>query len=348
MKKCYVPKVFSVQHQRIIGLANQLLEGYSKAGIQVTLRSLYYRFVAKGWFPDDRKWVLKGKKWIKHPSGTKNAEPNYKWLGGIIEDARLAGLVDWTHLQDLTRRLQSWENFDSAEDALQQLSETYELDMWAHQKYRPEIWIEKDALVGVIRGVCSDNYLPYFSCRGYTSVTAMWKASMRLRQYATEGYTPVILHFGDHDPSGIDMSRDIADRLFKTFMADIEFDRLALNLDQIDADTPSDPAKVTDSRYKAYVERFGVEDCWELDGMDPPRFRILIQEFIDKLRDDKQWDADIKERDATKERLKDIASNWDKPHPKSAQEALEEIKKWKMKPIEQAALKRMLNARKRR
>lgn len=291
MKTCYVPKKFTRQHMQVINLANGILQEYAAQRISITLRSLYYQFVARGLLPNKQRW--------------------YKWLGGIVGDARLAGLIDWEHLEDRVRNLSVLQHFDGPQDALDKLTAWYHVDMWRHQRWRPEVWIEKDALAGVIVNVCQENDVPYFVCRGYTSLSEMWRASLRLRRWSSEGQKPYIIHFGDHDPSGIDMSRDILDRTTKTFMADCEFDRVALNMDQIEEHSPPpNPAKVTDSRYKDYREKFG-EESWELDALDPPLFRGLIESQLDRIRNQEQWDKDAVEADKVREQLRVLSRDWE-------------------------------------
>lgn len=290
MKICYVTKRFSRGHLATIKRANDILDQYAAQGFTLTLRQLYYQFVARGFIPNKQK--------------------SYKRLGSIIGDGRLAGMIDWSYLEDRTRNLASLTHFDGPSDALKKLCGWYHVDMWANQGYRPEVWIEKDALVGVIQGVCEENDVPYFSCRGYTSLSEMWRAALRLKGYMREGKTPYIIHFGDHDPSGIDMSRDIVDRIQQTFLSECDFRRVALNMDQIrEFNPPPNPAKVTDSRYKAYVKEYG-DESWELDALEPTKFRELIETKLDGLRDDTQWDADVKEKARVKKQLIEVATDW--------------------------------------
>ena len=75
------------------------------------------------------------------------------------------------------------------------------------------MWIEKEALIGVIEGVCTELQVPYFACKGYTSQSEMWEAAQRLKRHEKAGKNTVIIHLGDHDPSGLDMTRDIQERL---------------------------------------------------------------------------------------------------------------------------------------
>lgn len=307
----YVEKRFQGNTQAVVDNANAVLNEYADQNIVLTLRSLFYQFVARNLFPDDRKWRWTGSRWARDPNGTKNAEPNYRWLSSIISDARLAGLVDWDHLIDRTRHLADLEHFDSASDALTKLAGWYHIDMWENQKYRPEVWIEKDAVVGYIEPVCHRWDVPYFSCRGYTSQSEMWRAGMRVLDHADGRQIPIILHFGDHDPSGIDMSRDIGDRLQMFCGSRIQFERLALNWDQIEGtDLPPSPAKLTDSRAEGYIAEFG-DDSWELDAMEPKQLQDLIEGFIKDLVKDKVWTADLERKRSVKAKLSELALNWE-------------------------------------
>lgn len=290
-KTCYTPLKLEPGTLKTIAKANEIIRDYMAQGFGApTLRQLYYQFVARALI--------------------ENSQKSYDRLGETIGKARLAGYIDWEHIEDRTRFIREREHYTSAQDALNKLSEWYHIDMWKDQKYRPEVWIEKDALLGVIEGVCQENDVPYFSCRGYTSLSEMWRTSMRYREYMNGGQTPYIIHFGDHDPSGIDMSRDIYDRINHTFMADCEFRRVALTMEQVDKyQPPPNFAKVTDSRYEAYVLQFG-EDSWELDALQPKVFRDLIESELKKLRNQKQWKKDTEELEATRSQLIEVRDEW--------------------------------------
>jgi hypothetical protein len=129
------------------------------------------------------------------------------------------------------------------------------------------------------------------------------------------GQTPVILHLGDHDPSGIDMSRDIEERvgLFMDGTGDsLQFERIALNMDQVTQyEPPPNPAKATDARYQKYVDLHG-DECWELDALEPSILDALIEEKILGYRDQTAWDDALAEQGNGREQLRRVASNWDK------------------------------------
>ncbi len=287
---CYVQKRFSPDSEAIIKKANEIIGEYDAAGYDLTLRQLYYQFVARGLIA--------------------NKDSEYKRLGGIVADARLAGLIDWTAITDRTRYLRSNSHWADPADIIHSAARSYARDKWASQDYRVEVWIEKDALVGVIAGVCERLDVPYFSCRGYTSASEMWAASRRLLRHIEACQEPVILHLGDHDPSGKDMSRDIVDRLELFTGNNVWFKRLALNMDQVKKyNPPPNPAKITDSRASAYIAEFGHES-WELDALDPAVLSSLIEDAILSFRNDTRWEREERLERTERAGLEKAASKW--------------------------------------
>jgi hypothetical protein len=274
----YVAKRFNSDHLKKIEQANTIITEYQAQGFDLTLRQLYYQFVSRDLIPNTLK--------------------DYKNLGTIISDGRLAGLIDWNAIVDRTRNLLSNSHWAGPAEIVEACAKQFQIDKWDNQEYRPEVWIEKDALLGVIERVCRSNDVSYFSCRGYTSQSEMWAAAQRLNGYIDEGQTPVIIHLGDHDSSGIDMSRDIEERLELFTGESIRIDRIALNMDQVKKHRPPpNPAKLTDPRAKKYVAKFGTKS-WELDALEPKVLERLIQSTIDGLRESDKWDERVEEQDA--------------------------------------------------
>jgi hypothetical protein len=304
--------------QRAIANANRVCADFMAQGYDLTLRQVYYQFVSHDLFPDDRTWTWTGVKWVRDPNGSKNADPNYKWLGEIVNDARLAGMLDWDYIVDRARNLYAHSHWGSPGDIIRSAANGFALDKWNDQDCRVEVWVEKDALSGII-GRAADAYdCAWFACKGYVSQSEMWGAAQRIRRYIAGGQNVVILHLGDHDPSGIDMTRDIRERItdflhqdwLNDHMPDVStagwseveesmceglrkddvrypflVDRIALNWDQIEEySPPPNPAKLTDSRSKTYVEQYGYES-WELDALDPPVLAGLIRDHIERWVD---------------------------------------------------------------
>lgn len=267
MKSCYIDKTFSAERERIIREADEMMVSYAVDGYDLTLRQVYYQFVARDLFPDDRRWTWTGTKWIRDPDGTKNAEPNYKWLGKILNDARLAGRLAWDIMVDRTRELRHVSHWSSPGEILRLCAEQYRIDTRVDQSNYIEVWVEKDALAGIVLAACETLDLDSIICRGFVSQSAMWQAAQRFASHRDQ--KAVLLYLGDHDPSGIDMVRDIRERLNETFQTAVEVVPIALTMEQVTAlGCPPSPAKVTDSRYHAYRSEYG-DDSWELDAMEP-------------------------------------------------------------------------------
>ena len=265
MKQTFIVKNFRAKSRAIIIKANEIIEEYAAQGYSLTLRQLYYQFVARDLIP--------------------NTELSYKSLGSIINDGRLAGHIDWLAIEDRTRNVSAAPFWDSPADVMQAARDSYQIDMWADQPRRVEVWIEKNALTGVIHDTCRQLHVPYFACIGYVSQSEQWRAYQR-----STNHPLTILHLGDHDPSGIDMTRDNDDRLNMVFGGDVKMIRIALNMDQIEQyNPPPNPAKVTDSRFEQYLRDFG-PDSWELDALEPSVINDLIRTHVDDIRDDELFD----------------------------------------------------------
>lgn len=326
----------------VIQQANRILSQYSKG---ITIRQLFYRFIALDYFPDS--WIDKAynAKQGLDPD-TKNTVKSYKKLCVLMERARMAGLVDWDAIVDRTRNLKSLGHWSKPSDIVRGAANSYRTDLWAQQPHRLEVWIEKDALVGVIEDVCEENDVPYFSCRGYTSVSEVWGAARRHLEYIKAGQQPVVLHFGDHDPSGLDMTRDIQKRLRLFETADwfrecmprgkntkkgdvwkdmarrvdkpgemymgTEVKRLALHMEQIEQySPPPNPAKESDSRFKKYQLKHG-DDSWELDALEPSVIEQLLRDGIDAHRDEGIWTEDYEKQELERKDLTSAADHWNK------------------------------------
>lgn len=321
----YTEKRFQQKTLDLINTANKIIKDYTARGYSLTLRQLYYQFVARDLFPNDRMYSLnKGTgKWYKDlVNGTKNAEPNYKWIGNTISNARNAGLVDWDAIIDRTRKSDGLTTWNNPSSILSAVSSQYRIDKWKNQDYRIFVWVEKEALAGVIQLACEDENIQvnYLACRGYMSSSTIWKEAQKLKQInfndgkILEAPTPIIIHLGDHDPSGLDMTQDNINRLelYSNLIegTDFEFHRIALNWEQIKQyNPPPNFAKETDSRYSTYQAKYGNE-CFELDALDPDILVELIQDKINSYKDTNKWLEMQKKEQAEKIQLQHLSDNW--------------------------------------
>ena len=286
----YVDRNFSAASLATIEKANEIITEYQAQGFVLTLRQLYYQFVSRALIA--------------------NKVSEYKRLGSVINDARLAGLIDWSAIEDRTRNLQTLPSWSSPANIIDSAAYSFRHDLWKDQDYRIEVWIEKEALAGVFQGVCQELRVPFFCCRGYVSQSEAWGAAQRLKQWSRGGQKTIILHFGDHDPSGIDMTRDIADRM-EVFGVDLEeMKRLALNFDQVEQyNPPANPAKETDSRFQSYMVKYG-DESWELDALEPQVLADLVRNAVDDFRDADQWEESMEEETGEKKLLQLTSDKW--------------------------------------
>lgn len=253
----------------LIKTMNDIVAEYIRQGFRLTVRQLYYQLVARDVIP--------------------NTIQSYKRAASILNDARIAGMVDWNIIEDRTREFIRRQRWESGADILEAASNSYHMDMWVDQDTRVFVIIEKEALVGVLEPICKKLDVPVLAARGYPSGTV-------LREFALEDIVPsvdsqhiVVLHCGDHDPSGIDMTRDLQERISMFAYQDIELVRIALNMDQITTyNPPPNPAKTTDSRFDGYVRLYGHES-WELDALPPTDLSELVETHIRRYMDDGKW-----------------------------------------------------------
>lgn len=283
MKEQYREISFRKSTLAMIDRMNEIIEGYLAAGYVLTVRQLYYQLVARG--------VI------------ENTEKSYKNVASIINDGRIAGLIDWDAIEDRTRSFIARQRWVKPQDIFHAAAKSFHTDPWAKQDTRVFMVVEKEALVGVFERLCNRYDVPLLAARGYPSASVVREfADSKLDR--GDGKEIVILHFGDHDPSGIDMTRDLRER-FDLFGRYARFDlkRLALNYDQIEElNPPPNPAKMTDSRFGAYKRRFGTSS-WELDALPPDVLNTIAEREIMAHIDGTAWKKWHDALEATKRKM---------------------------------------------
>ena len=259
MKQKFIDKVgLSKSNLDMLTRINNILEEYVEEGYTLTLRQLYYQLVSRDIIPNNDK--------------------EYGKISNILKQGRMAGIVDWSSIEDRVRvpKLPYWVK--DVQDAIKDTIEQYRLNRMEGQKNNIEIWVEKDALSNVLYRVSQKYHIRLMVNRGYSSVSAMYDAYKRLND------GDVILYFGDHDPSGMDMIRDVQERL-NEFGVDVDVRPIALNMEQIRRfNPPPNPAKITDPRAKWYIEKYG-KTSWELDALPPNELIRLAENAINEIID---------------------------------------------------------------
>lgn len=301
-KICYQEWDPTAAKRALVDTTNSIIDQYRAQGYTLSLRQLYYQFVARDLIP--------------------NTERSYKNLGNTITKARMAGLVDWNAIEDRNREHNSFWYEENMLIPVRNMPHYIRFDRWDRQETYVEVWVEKDALGSVVARACEDSLVPHMACKGYMSASAQWRAGQRFEKKIDEGKHCVLIHLGDHDPSGLDMTRDNDDRvnLFGGGRGEIEIRRIALNMDQVDAhNPPPNPTKVTDSRAADYIRSYG-HTCWELDALEPRVIEQLIRDEIEMHVDDELWD-EVNDEEAEMERvLGNVAKRWNEIEPIATRE----------------------------
>lgn len=294
MKRQFAHKNFRPASLQLIKTCDEIIEDYQAQGLQLTLRQLYYQLVSRNVVP--------------------NTERSYKNVGSLVSDARLAGLLDWNAIEDRVRRPRKPAQFESIQQLVDVAIDSYRLNRWREQKWYVELWVEKDALAGVLEPLASEYHVTLMVNRGYSSQSAMYDSANRFRQgqrdvASSQPRPAALLYLGDHDPSGEDMVRDIEDRLRMFGVRGLTVEKVALTMDQIEQyDPPPNPAKMSDSRAAAYVEKHG-GSSWELDALKPEVLQDLVREAVEGYVDLESMQKVKDKESADKQALREAAAH---------------------------------------
>lgn len=268
----------------MIEKCNAIIEDYQALGLRLTLRQLYYQLVSRNVIP--------------------NREREYKNLGALLSNARLAGKVDWGAIEDRVRHPRRHSEFRNLSDLVDAACDAYRLPRWDTQPAYAELWVEKDALAGVLEPITDRFHAVLMVNRGYSSQTAMFDSANRFRARAS-GRPATLFYVGDHDPSGEDMVRDIRDR-FEMFGVDVGVVKLALTMAQVRTyNPPPNPAKMTDPRANGYVREHGAES-WEVDALPPDVLADIIVTAFEAVVDQDAMDDIIARETRDRRKLRTV------------------------------------------
>ena len=266
-------KTFNFRNDRLemIEACNGIIAQYQAQKLTLTLRQLYYQLVTKN--------II------------RNEERSYKTLGNLVSDGRLAGLIDWDAIEDRVRVPRIPQEFKDLPELVRAAHDSYRLPRWKGQENYVELWVEKDAISGVLAPLANQYHITLMVNRGYSSQSAMYEAANRFQAHefspediksrnpAAKHIQGRLLYLGDHDPSGEDMVRDISERL-EMFGANVIVEKIALTMDQVqEYNPPPNPAKLTDSRSAGYIEKYG-DSSWEVDALPPEVLHTIVKESI--------------------------------------------------------------------
>jgi len=289
-KQGFEERRFAAKTAKVIEQANEIMAEYED---RMTLRQLHYQFVARDLY--------------------ENTQQNYKKLGDILRNARMAGRVDWEDLEDRGRRLIGWGGgYSSPSAAIRGTAHGYSEDMWTTQPVMVEIWTEKDALSSIISDPAYEYSLNYFASKGYPSITALKKAADRFKRYANRDQEILILFLSDHDPEGIDMLRNLKDTMNTMGVTNLTVKRIGLTMEQILAlNPPPSIAKESSSRLAMYENQTGTREAWELDALPAQFLKDLISEEIEQIVDHDAMELRKQESEVNRRLLIRISENFE-------------------------------------
>lgn len=293
MKRCFDhERNFRPDSLETIVQADMIVEEYLADGLRLTLRQLYYQFVARGL--------------------SENSQRAYKRIGALVSDGRMAGLLDWDGIEDRTRNATTWPGWSDPGTFAYEMAGRYIGKVREGQGAHVELWVEKEALAGVLYDVAARWRVPLLSCKGYLSTSETYQSARRMIRALTHSgaLECVVIYMGDHDPSGLDMPLDLFRRLEGFGVQGLEVRRVALTMSQIEeTGAPPAPVKLTDSRAVGYVEQWG-RNVWELDALEPRTLQRLAEGAIREETDEGLFDAAMKRERHDERVLRAIAGDF--------------------------------------
>src|SRR6266566_4635117 len=206
----------------------------------------------------------------------EKSEAGYNKVQTDLVLMRRAGDLPYDWLADNTRWQRKPRTFNSVEQALDDTARLYRKALWAEADAYVEVWLEKDALAGVILPVTSTYDVPLMVARGYASLSFLHEAAEYINTLDVPAY---IYHFGDFDPSGVNAGEKIEQTLKELAPdAEIYFERIPVTPEQIERwNLPTRPTKASDTRAKG----FGNISV-ELDAIEPNRLRQIVRRAIEQ------------------------------------------------------------------
>lgn len=253
-----------------------------------TCRQLFYRLVSRGL--------------IEKTEGEYN-----NTVIRLLSRMRLSNELPWTWVSDNTRWVRRASSHANLLALLEDCQNTYRRDMWRNQPSYVEIWCEKDALAGVLSEVTYGYDVPLYVSRGYSSLSFLKTAADSLAAQDRDCY---IYHFGDHDPSGVDIGKQIERRL-REFAPDtaITFAKVAVTAEQIEAlNLLTRPTKKTDTRSRTFVG-----ESVDVDAIPPSDLRQLCKDCIVQHIDADEWNQTCDIEAAERESFAAFAEKWNQP-----------------------------------
>jgi len=222
----------------------------------MTVRQVFYRLVSEG---------IIGK-----------TETEYKsTVCRLLAQLRREKVIPFNWIADNTRWMRKPKTYDSLAEMLDLTQQTYRRAVWSNQDCYVEVWLEKDALSGVLSPITFEWDVPLMVTRGYPSLSFLHSAGEAIAEQ--EGRTCYVYYFGDHDPSGVDIPKKVEAALGEFApRVSLRFQCVAVLPEQIEAwNLPTRPTKKSDSRSKSFKG-----ESVEVDAIPPTTLRGIVENCI--------------------------------------------------------------------
>lgn len=290
--------VWTAKTNDVLNATFNIIDEYEKQHISLSLRQLYYQLVARGYIPNDDKV--------------------YKKMSKLLTNARYNGQVDWSSVEDRSRSEFMPSQWNNIKSLVESAVYSYRLPRWDNQDNYIEVITEKEALESVLSSICNKWHVRLVINKGYTSASFMYGLAKRISKKIESGKHVFILYLGDHDPSGLDMIRDIEDRVreilqnskyFNCNDEEFKIVPIALTRKQIDQyNPPPNPAKISDPRADWYIQKNG-EMSWEVDALRPEIMLKIVEDGIIRFVDKDKYEAVKRREEGEKIELQEFADN---------------------------------------
>jgi hypothetical protein len=274
--------------EKTLQLRQAILDVFEEVDKPVTVRQMFYLLTSCGAVP-------------------KTENQGYRRVQRQIVLMRKEHLIPYNWIADNTRWMRKPTTYEGLHDFFNHARKYYRQDLWHQSENYVEVWLEKDALAGVIYPITEEFDVPLMVTRGYPSESFVYEAAANMKRINKPAY---IYYFGDLDPSGWHISQNLEEKLLG-FGADIQFNRVTVNPEQVSTwNLPTRPTKKTDTRKKQFVSEVGDIGSIEIDAIHPDKLRELVRSCIEKHIDEDQLEFLVKEEAAAKETLNEISKAW--------------------------------------
>ena len=201
-------------------------------------------------------------------------EQGYEQVAAQVLAMRRAGVLPYSFIADNTRWMRKPRTYDGLAAFFEEGAKAYRRALWTGRNVYVEVWCEKDAIAGILREITDEWDVPLLVVRGYSSETFAFNAAEQIKSMGKETY---IYYFGDWDPHGVGISRDI-ERKLRGFGARFSFTRVAVTGEQVrSGGLPTRPPKAKDPKSRTWLG-----PCVEVDAVPANTLRDMVRSCIER------------------------------------------------------------------